>query len=388
MRHWMIGLALMIAQQGPARAAAPAVAPSPAAIGRLAANAYLDTPQLMMYRQEKVVGVHYADAAAAYGAIRLARAIRDNTLLARVAARHRQLLAEAIPNSRNHVDVNLYGLWPLALAARDGDPADRARGLEMADGQWREVGPDGLTRQARYWIDDIWMIGALQIEAWRVTRDSKYLDRAALMARLYIARLQEPNGLFHHGPDAPFFWARGNGWVAAGLGEILSELPKTHPDYPVIVAGYRRMMAALLTTQADDGMWRQLIDHSEAWKETSATAMFGFAMVQGVRRGILADPAYRRAYRRAWAALSTYVRPDGKVREVCAGTGQSRDAAYYLTRPRIVGDFHGQAPLMWFAAVLAEEQSATPSPRRWGSIGSSARQKHGHSNYGFPPARE
>ncbi len=341
-------LALLCALPGAARA-------EPARIGALAADAYLARADFMMYSVPPVEAVHYADVAAAYGALRLAAATGDEALAARVAARHRKLLAAALPNTENHVDANVYGVWPFELYRASGDATDKARGIHMADGQWNAVTPDGLTAQARYWIDDIWMIGALQVQAWRATHEQRYLDRAALMARLYIARLQQPNGLFHHGPDAPFFWGRGNGWVAAGLAEVLFELPESHPDHPAIVAGYRRMMAALLRHQAEDGMWRQLIDHPEAWKETSGTAMFGFAMAVGVKRGILSDPAYAAAYRRAWTALATYVGPDGNMSDVCVGTGQSQDVAYYLARPAVTGDLHGQAALLWFAAALAEK---------------------------------
>jgi unsaturated rhamnogalacturonyl hydrolase len=350
-RRAVAGLAkvLMVLMLGAWAGAGSAISPAPAEIGARAAGAWLDTADFMMYRVGDVEAVHYAEVASALGAVRLAEATGNRALLDRVAARHRRLIEADLPNTANHVDANVYGLWPLVLGGAD----DRARGLLMADGQWRETTADGLTAQARYWIDDVWMIGALQVQAWRTTRDPRYLDRAALMARLYIARLQQPNGLFHHGPDAPFFWGRGNGWVAAGLAEILSELPANHPAFAEIAAGYRRMMAALLRYQAEDGMWRQLIDHSEAWKETSGTAMFGFAMAVGVRRGLLTDPAYADAYRRAWAALAAHVSADGRLSQVCAGTGQSQDAAYYLDRPRLTGDLHGQAALLWFAAELA-----------------------------------
>jgi unsaturated rhamnogalacturonyl hydrolase len=347
MRTFAILAALTIAAP-----AAAQTAPDPALLGARAADAYLKRADFMMYKVGEVEAVHYADVASAYGAARLAEASRDVGLMRRVAARHAKLLEARLVNTANHVDANVYGVWPLELARRWGRDEEKDRGLRYADGQWRRTTPDGLTTQARYWIDDIWMIGALQLQAWRVTQETKYLDRAALTAKLYIARLQQPNGLFHHGPDAPFFWGRGNGWVAAGIAEVLSELPPAHPDYPAIVAGYRKMMEALLRTQAEDGMWRQLIDYPEAWKETSGTAMFGFAMAVGVRRGILTEPAYRTAYRRAWRALATYVGSDGNLSDVCVGTGQSKDPAYYLGRPTVTGDLHGQAALLWFAAEM------------------------------------
>jgi rhamnogalacturonyl hydrolase YesR len=326
---------------------------SPARIGALAAQAWLRRSEFMTYAVGEVHAVHYAEVASACGALRLAEATGDAALFDRVAARHAKLLAEDIPNTANHVDANVYGLWPLALFARSRNPADLVRGLALADGQWAKTTPDGLTTQARYWIDDIWMIGALQNAAWRATGEARYRDRAALTARLYIARLQQPDGLFHHGPEAPFAWGRGNGWVAAGLAEVLSELPADHGDRPPIAEGYRRMMTALLAHQAESGMWRQLINHPGAWMETSGTAMFGYALAVGVHRGILADPAYLAAVSKAWAALARYVGPDGDLSQVCVGTGQSRDAAYYLARPTVTGDLHGQAALLWFAAELA-----------------------------------
>jgi hypothetical protein len=348
----ILALLLSLVLSACAAAQRPALEPSPARIGALAAQDLLGRRDFMRYDVGEVHALHYAEVAAAYGALRLAAATHDRALKRQILARYRR--TTSFPNTLNHVDANVFGVWSLELSRqRLAGPADLADGVRMAEGQWGETGVDGLSLQARYWIDDVWMIGALQIEAWRATHRQEFLDRAALTARLYVARLQQPNGLFHHGPDAPFFWARGNGWVAAGLTEILSELPPDHPDYPAIVAGYRRMMAALLANQAGDGMWRQLIDHPQAWKETSGTAMFGYAMAVGVRRGILTDPAYGVAVRRAWAGLAGYVGPDGRLSQVCVGTGQSRDAGYYLGRPTVTGDLHGQAALLWFAAELA-----------------------------------
>lgn len=341
------------ASERPAAAGTDAAAPSPGEVGNRAANAYLRRAYIVPLRIPETRGVHYAEAASAYGAARLAAATGDRALLDRIIARERT--ASAIENTANHVDVSIYGAWPLEIARQTGDADALRRGLALADNQWAKLGDDQLSTQARYWIDDVWMIGALQVQAYRASKDPKYLDRAALMARRYVERLQQPDGLFFHGEAAHFYWGRGNGWVAAGFAEILTDLPPTHPERPAIEAGYRKMMVALLANQAEDGMWRQLIDHPESWKETSGTAMFGFAMARGVRLGILTDPAYAKAYRRAWSALAAYVQPDGQVREVCVGTNKADNVVHYLNRPRATGDLHGQAALLWFAAELAEQ---------------------------------
>ena len=84
----------------------------------------------------------------------------------------------------------------------------------------------GLTSQTRIWIDDMYMITAVQVQAYRATDDKKYIDRAAKEMVLYLDSLQSPNGLFYHAHDVPFFWGRGNGWIAAGMSELLSPFQK------------------------------------------------------------------------------------------------------------------------------------------------------------------
>ncbi len=116
--------------------------------------------------------------------------------------------------------------------------------------------------------------------------------------------------------------------------------------------GYQTMMASLLQYQAPDGMWRQLIDDAASWPETSATGMFTFAMITGVKNGWLDKKTYETAARKAWLALISYIDENNDVREVCEGTNKKNDRQYYLDRKRITGDNHGQAPVLWCAAAL------------------------------------
>jgi hypothetical protein len=95
------------------------------------------------------------------------------------------------------------------------------------------------------WIDDMYMLIILQLQAYRAAGDPKYLDRAALEMTTYLDKLQQPNGLFYHAPDVPFYWGRGDGWVAVGMAEMLSELPPDHPQRARITEGYKKMMAAV-----------------------------------------------------------------------------------------------------------------------------------------------
>jgi rhamnogalacturonyl hydrolase YesR len=134
--------------------------------------------------------------------------------------------------------------------------------------------------------------------------------------------------------------------------ELLRSLPQTNPHRQRIMSGYKLMMKSLLQYQGSDGLWRQLIDHPEAWPETSSTAMFTFAIVTGVKEGWLPKKVYAPAARKAWIGLVGYLDENSDLKSVCEGTGKKNDLQYYLDRKRITGDLHGQAPVLWAATAL------------------------------------
>jgi rhamnogalacturonyl hydrolase YesR len=309
--------------------------------------------------------VHYKDACTWYGALAFARLTADQQLDARLVARFDPILAPAgattyVP-ARDHVDDRVFGIVPLEIYIHRPDPRYLAIGKGLADLQWATTTPDGIAAEARYWVDDMWMITALQAQAFRATSQAVYLDRAAVTMAAYLDRLQQPNGLFFHTARSPQYWGRGNGWFAAGMAELLRALPAAHPHRARIMDGYAKMMAGLLRYQTPTGMWRQLLDHPEAWVETSSSAMFTYAMVTGVKNGWLAPATYGPAARNAWLSLITYLDAAANMKEVCIGTGEAftstgadpnAQVRYYLDRGRSVGDFHGQAPVLWSASAL------------------------------------
>lgn len=308
--------------------------------------------------------ITYPDVCTWLGGMWFAQATKNQALFNRFEDRFRPLMGEEknlLPKP-NHVDNNVFGAVPLELYMKTGDQEYLHMGLKYADSQW-EVPADakaeqkqwankGYSWQTRIWIDDMFMITAIQAQAYRVTHDQKYIDRAAKEMVLYLDEIQLDNGLFYHSPEAHYSWGRGNGWMAVGMAEILRILPKDNPDRPRILAGYHKMMAALLKYQEEDGMWRQIIDDEEAWKETSSTAMFTYAMITGVKEGWLNKKTYGSAARKGWLALTDYINADDELTEVCAGTNILNSRDHYMNRPRIVGDLHGQAPLLWCATAL------------------------------------
>jgi rhamnogalacturonyl hydrolase YesR len=322
---------------------------SPAEVGKRVAEHFVTSPHA---DPKHIV---YQEVCTWYGALTFAQLSGDKGLSGKLIQRFDPLTTPAgadLIGKDRHVDFTVFGTVPLEMYLETKDPKYLDLGQSFADRQWENPTADGLTRETRFWIDDMYMITTVQVQAFRATGDSKYLDRAALEMVAYLDRLQQPNGLFFHAPDAPFYWGRGNGWVAAGMTELLRALPADHPRLARILAAYRKMMQALLGFQGKDGMWRQLVDHAESWPETSSTGMFTFALITGVKNGWLDAATYGPAARKGWLALVGYIDQNADVTSVCEGTGKKNDLDYYLARARRTGDFHGQAPVLWCASAL------------------------------------
>ena len=301
-------------------------------------------------------GVHYAEDSIWVTALEFARLNKDQAMMDALIKRYDPWQTEEgqqrLVSWRRHVDNNIFGIVPLELYICTKDPKYLALGKKLADQQWDKPTPEGLTDETRFWIDDMYMITMLQVQAWRATGDKVYLDRAALEMVAYLDKLQTPNGLFYHRAEVPFYWGRGNGWFAAGMTEMLSALPRNHPRRSRILEGYRKMMASLLKYQDAGGAWHQLIDHPESYAESSATAMFTYAMITGVKRGWLKGKPYAQGARKGWLAINSFMDQDGLMDKVCVGSNPTNDINFYLNRKAEKGNPHGQAPALWCALAL------------------------------------
>jgi rhamnogalacturonyl hydrolase YesR len=340
---------------------------SPKEIGTRIVNRYLSSPHSHWGKYSKAANrITYPDVCTWLGALRFSKALGNKDLSTQLEERFLPLFVEEshlLPKP-NHVDNNVFGAVPLELFLQGKGNPYLKLGLYYADTQWevpsdvtpaqKDYAEKGYSWQTRIWIDDMFMITAVQAQAYRATGDLKYIDRAAKEMVLYLDEIQLENGLFHHSPDAPFAWGRGNGWMAAGMAELLKILPENNPHRERILQGYLLMMDTLLLYQAEDGMWRQLIDDKDSWKETSATAMFTYALIAGVKHGWLNDKNYGLAARSGWLALTNYFNEEDNLTEVCEGTNVGDNRTHYMNRSRVVGDLHGQAPFLWCAAELLD----------------------------------
>jgi unsaturated rhamnogalacturonyl hydrolase len=345
---------------------------SPKDIGKKVADNFAGRQfrfQTAQYANNATSPVIYPEVVCWYGAFTFAEATKDDALKNKLIAKFGVL---STPEGAAHisaaaaVDYHVFGAVPLVIYMLTKQQGYLTLGQSFADRQWATPRDDGLSGDTRFWVDDLYMLPLVEMQAYRATQDKKYLDRVALTFSIYLDRLQQPSGLFYHGEGVPYYWSRGDGWVAAGLTELLRDLPADHPLYPKIFAGYQKMMAGLLKYQADDGLWKQLIDHPEAYSESSGSAMFTFAFVSGVKNGWLDANTYGPAARKAWLGLVKLIDENGNIANVCVGTNKYSAAtngpdpiAYYLTRPVDKGPqmltsdvLHGNAPVLWTATAL------------------------------------
>jgi unsaturated rhamnogalacturonyl hydrolase len=333
---------------------------SPKVIGKKVAEDLLGRKHHLSSFMRNNSSLHYAEVFTAYGALKFADLTGDQDLLLSLERRYRPMVDENrsayLPNGY-HGDYTAVAMVPFELYRLRGDKRFLELGVEMVKKQWEYTNPkDGLTWQARWWIDDVYMVAAVDALATRVTGDMTWVRNGAYFTWVYMNKLQDKTGLLPHTANVRYYWARGVGWVAAGLVETLTTLPEWHPLYAPLMIAYKKLMAGLLPLQAESGLWRQLLDDPTAWEETSGTAMFVYSYIVGVRKGWLDEAAYGPAARKGWLALADKVNDTGQLSDICVGTNEMKGADNYLKRERSTGDFHGQAPLLWCVNALLEKQ--------------------------------
>lgn len=301
-------------------------------------------------------GWRYQKVCTYYGALIFADATQNKDITGQIEEGYTPFLKGKRKPHSGHVDYNVFGIWPFEMYRQTGKEDYLKVAKKLADDEYKNPREDGLTELTRFWVDDMYMVGSLQVQAYKSTGDEVYLDRAALQLKVYCDELQKPNGMFHHRADAPFYWGRGNGWAAAALTEILLVLPKDHKYYPDLLDAFQKMMRTVASYQGKDGMWHQLIDDETTFAESSCTGMFLYALASAVDNGWLPMNEYKDTVIKGWNALAGYVNEKGEAVDVCVGTNAKPRRKHYLTRPRSTGNFHGQAAVLWATTAMIRLQ--------------------------------
>jgi len=219
-------------------------------------------------------------------------------------------------------------------------------------------------------LDDEFMLAPFLAEYATMFHEPKdFSDIAAQFAMLEKHTRDPHTGLLYHEWNEPraeawvnkqtgtsaTFWGRGTGWYLMALVDTLPYYPKDNPDRATLLAILQRTAAAVVRHQdAQSGLWYQVLDKPLVkgnYLESSAAAMFVYALARGVRLGYL--PAqYAGHVRRAWAGLlQHFVKLDsngavtisGTVKAIELGAAPSHDGSfeYYTTAPVVENDPKG-----------------------------------------------
>lgn len=241
------------------------------------------------------------------------------------------------------------------------------------------------------WLDGLYMAAPFYLEYSLVRKDAKGV--ADVVSQFCLAEkgcLDAGSGLLRHAWNetrsepwaepgtgrSPNFWGRAMGWYAMALVDSLALLSGcgtgagTFPEAREALLGiFRRVMAAVVAhADRETGLWWQVLDASGRegnYLETSASAMFIYALARGARLGLLDPGACRAPAEKAWASMvSRNVSRAGDgfltLGGICSVAGLGgrpyRDGSYqyYLSEPVVSDDFKGVGPFV-LAALEMED---------------------------------
>lgn len=179
-----------------------------------------------------------------------------------------------------------------------------------------------------WWADGLYMVMPVMTKLYNITGNGKYLDKLYTYLTVSDSIMYDPDeGLYYR--DAKYvwpkhksangkkdFWARGDGWVLAGLAKVLKDLPADYKHRKFFEDKYVRMADAVVATQQPEGYWtRSMMDPEHApGPETSGTAFFTYGLLWGVNNGYLKDAKYLDAAKKGWKYLENIaLQKDGSV---------------------------------------------------------------------------
>ena len=179
-----------------------------------------------------------------------------------------------------------------------------------------------------WWADALYMVMPVMTKMYKLTGDEKYLRK--LYENLLYSdsiMLDQETGIYFRDGKYVYpkhksangkkdFWARGDGWVLAGLAKVLQDMPETYVRQPFFVEKYTRLARAVASLQQPQGYWtRSMADPQHApGPETSGTAFFTYGLLWGVNNGYLSKKEFAPVIAKAWHYLTeTALQPSGKV---------------------------------------------------------------------------
>lgn len=179
-----------------------------------------------------------------------------------------------------------------------------------------------------WWADGLYMVMPVMTKLHKITGNKQYLDKLYEYITYSDSIMFDPEeNLYYRDGKYVYpkhksangkkdFWARGDGWVLAGLAKVLKDLPAEYEHRKFFEDRYRNMADAVVNSQRPEGYWsRSMLDEEHApGYETSGTAFFTYGLLWGINNGYLNDPKYLDAAQKGWNYLKNVaLQKDGRV---------------------------------------------------------------------------
>ena len=183
--------------------------------------------------------------------------------------------------------------------------------------------------------NQVWLDGAFMAEPFLENYGKTFnhqddMDEVARQLLLIDTKMRDkPTGLLRHGWDdsmqagwagkksglSAAIWARGMGWYAMALVDVVERMPPSDPQRAAIEDVARRVLQAVAQYQdTDSGLWWQVMDaggQKGNYLEASASCMFVYALAKGVRLGV-APRSLEANVTRGWEGVEkNFVKADG-----------------------------------------------------------------------------
>lgn len=247
------------------------------------------------------------------------------------------------------------------------------------------------------WLDGLYMGLPFQVEYGLKTGASELVADALKQLSRALELTATEDGLYVHGYDhartqdwadkasgkSMACWARAIGWLAMALVDVAELIGEEAWRVSELSTLTKALLQRVVELQQPDGRWLQVIDQPDLagnYPESSASAMFAYALLKSVRLGVLPEgeaaglSAVNSLYEKALVADEDGVTRFAAICHVAGLGGFSgvyRDGSpeYYLTEAIVSDDSKGVGPLMmaeaerlWLerAALSSNQKQALP----------------------------
>ena len=179
-----------------------------------------------------------------------------------------------------------------------------------------------------WWADGLYMVMPVMTKLYKINKNPLYLDKLYEYIQFSDSIMYDPESKLYY-RDAKYvypkhstvsgkkdFWARGDGWVFAGLAKVIQDLPDDYKKKGFFENRFKDMADAIVDVQQPEGYWsRSMLDESQApGYETSGTAFFTYGLLWGLNNGYLTGERYEKAAQKGWDYLrSKALQPDFSI---------------------------------------------------------------------------